>query len=324
MKFLKLFGVLAYIGAFLSATPLAHAQDYPNHVIKIVVPFPAGGPSDVFARLIAQAMSNRLPQTVLVENVVGGGGVVGAQSVAQSDADGYTLLQFDITQVLLPNLRTDMPFDWKTAFTPVQGLHQAPLVLVASSGLGAKSVADLVERVKAENYNYGSGGNGSLSHIAGARFAQQTEIGATHIPYKGLADALTAVRSGGEVKFAFVSPSDAISFVKAGLLTALATTGTDRLAILPDVPTLKEQGIDFTAAVWTNSFVVPAGTPDDIVTALRDVISEAIQDPIVQDNSTALGFELTEMDGSALTKFYTEQQALWGEVTKSNNITLGQ
>lgn len=312
------------VSALFSTGAMAQQASYPTQPIKVVVPYPAGGPSDVLARITADELSRKIGQSVLVENIAGGSGAVGGQTVAQAASDGYTLLLFDITQVLLPNMRENMPYDWQKAFKPVIGVHELPMLLIASTASGAKSVKDLIEASKSDTLSYGSGGIGTLSHILTARLAQLAGVSWTHVPYRGLAPAVAAVRGGNEVAFAFVSPPEALAFIQSGDIVALATTGGERSPLLPNVPTLEEEGIDIKATLWTNGYVVPTGTSDDIVDKLRTAISATVNEPQVREKIAALGMSHTEMQGEAFEAFLQSEMSVWGDVVKSNNIRLGE
>lgn len=255
------------------------AADYPDRPIKLVVPFAAGGGNDAVARNIAQRISVGLGQQVVVDNRAGAGGVVGAEVAARSPADGYTLFLGGVgSHAINPSLHKSLPYDAVRDFAPVALIAQAPLILVVNPSVPARSVSELVVLLKAKpgTYNYASNGNGSSSHLAAVMFEMMTATAMTHVPYKGLSPALVDLISG-QVHLMFSSVVAILPQVQAGKLRAIAVTGPQRLAAMPDVPTVTESGVPgYQASSWYG-VLAPAGTSKEVVARLNKEVNTAIR-----------------------------------------------
>jgi len=260
----------------------AWAFDNPTHTVRLIVPFAAGGASDLQARLIANGLSERLGEPVIVENRAGASGEIGASVVVRAAADGHTLLLGSSTLVIEQILRTDLGFDAERDLAPVALIAEGPLILVASPSLGIKSVAALLTlaRESPGKLAYASYGSGTHAHLAGEMLKAAAHVDLVHIPYKGGAPALFAVM-GGQVAVAFITPLTAMESVRAGRVSALAVTGSRRLPSLPGVPTMAESGLPgLNLELWSAIFV-PSKTPQDVVIRLSREIVAVIQSPEV-------------------------------------------
>jgi tripartite-type tricarboxylate transporter receptor subunit TctC len=262
----------------LGLLPRAEAETYPQHPIRLVVPFAPGGSTDVMARLVAHELSAVLGQTVLVDNRAGGATNIGADLVAKAPADGYTLLMGTTTQAINTSLFEKLPYDLEKDFSPVAGIASSPSVLVVNPGVPVHSVAELVARAKAEpgTLAYASSGNGSTAHLAGELFKTSTGVELLHVPYKGAGPALADVVSG-QVQMMFGFTAGALPFIKSGQLRPLAVTSRARLPDWPDMPTMEEAGISgYEVSVWYG-VLAPAGTPREIVDRLAAETTKAVK-----------------------------------------------
>jgi tripartite-type tricarboxylate transporter receptor subunit TctC len=272
---------LSCLPALVSAAP---AAEYPNRPIRLIVPFAPGGGNDTVARTVGQRLSTALGQPVVVENRAGAGGVLGAEVAAKAPADGYTLFLGGVgSQVINPSLHAHLPYDANKDFTPVTLLASAPLVLVAHPSVPAASVQQLIAlaRSKPGRLNYASNGNGSSSHLAALMFDAMTGVEMVHVPYKGLAPALTDLLSG-QVQIMFSSVVAILPHIKAGKLKAIGVSGRKRLSLLPELPTIAEQGVSgYETSSWYG-ILVPAGTPKEIVARLSVDLNRVLKDPEVR------------------------------------------
>jgi tripartite-type tricarboxylate transporter receptor subunit TctC len=271
----------------------AFAQGYPEKPVRLIVPFAPAGVTDNSARVIAEPLSARLGQQVLVENRPGASGNIGTQAVAQSAPDGYTLLLgFDGTMVINPHVFAKIAFDTLKDFTPVTKLGDATLILVAHPSLGAKNLTELIALAKAGSrpLPYGTSGTGGTPHLAGELLRQRTGIALEHIPYKGGGQAITDVL-GGQIPLVFTAIATARQYVRNARLVALGVPGAKRSAALPEVPTFMESGLaDFDVASWVGIFT-PAKTPRPVVDRLQREIAAVLRTPLVQERYAALGIE---------------------------------
>jgi len=276
--------VAACLLSCICAFAHAAAQDYPSRPIRLIVPFAPGGGNDTVARTVGQRLSLALHQPVVVENRAGAGGVLGAEVAARSPPDGYTLFLGGVgSQVINPSLHAHLSYDAEKDFTPVTLLASAPLVLVAHPSVPVESVQQLVAlaRAKPGQLNYASNGNGSSSHLAALMFDSMTRVEMVHVPYKGLAPALTDLL-GGQVQIMFSSVVAILPHIKAGKLKAIGVSGAKRLSLLPDLPTIAEQGVPgYETSSWYG-ILVPAGTPKDIVARLSAELNNVLKEPEVR------------------------------------------
>jgi tripartite-type tricarboxylate transporter receptor subunit TctC len=281
----------------LGAIPsVALAQAYPSKPIKMIVPFPAGGTTDIVARIVAQRMSESMGQPVLVDNRGGAGGAIGADLVAKAAPDGYTILMHNITFPLssvAQSLSNRSPFNVDTDFTGVSIAVYVPFVWTANPGIPAKDLrelANLLRTNKSLQYNYGSTGPGSGMHVLGESFKRDAKIEMEHVPFKGAAP-LKQELLAGRIQVGGDQLSSSLAEIKAGTLRALATTATKRIAVLPDVPTVKELGFPGLELEGWNGVFAPAKTPKDIVDRLNREIVAAVRNPEVSKRLADLGAE---------------------------------
>jgi tripartite-type tricarboxylate transporter receptor subunit TctC len=312
--------------AAVCAISTAAAQSFPDKPVKIVVAFAPGTGSDVLARLVANGMTPLLGQAVIVDNRPGGGGIVGTESVARSPADGYTVtLGTTSTLVTNPALNPAVKYRVDKDFAPVAGLGKAWYVLVtANTPEAPKTLNGLIARLKEQPGNFGSAGQGTITHLASEMFLYRMGIrNATHIPYKGSSQALTDV-SGGQVMFASDTLAAALPLIRGGKLRALMVTAPERVATLPDVPTSKELGYpDLRAHAWL-VLMAPAGTPQPVVAKLSGAAIGAMNAPDMRDKLKAQELEPLVLGPRELGEFIRSETPYWSEFIKSSGIKAEQ
>jgi tripartite-type tricarboxylate transporter receptor subunit TctC len=299
------------------------ADDYPSRPIKIIAPFGAGGPTDVYTRAIAEELRKSLHQTVFIENRPGAGTTIGTDLVAKAAPDGYTLLMISGTQCVNETLYSKKPYQLMRDLVPVASLVDTDLVLVATPSLPVKNVAELLAlaRAKPGTLNYGSSGPGSNYHMAGELLKNLTGIDIVHVPYKGSSGARTDIL-GGQIQLLFDSVPTMAPTIKAGGVRALATTGKTRSSILPNVPTLDEAGVKgFQASLWVG-FMAPAGTPQPIVERLNHEITKILSRPEIKAAWVAQGAVPVTMTQPEFKSFVEAQIAKWAKLIKDNHIAL--
>ena len=276
------------------AATLAVAQPYPAKPIHLIVPFPPGGGNDTVARAIAQQIGPDLGQPVVVDNRPGAGGSVGAELAAKSAPDGYTLFLAGVgSHAVNPNLHSKLPYDAVKDFAPITLVASAPSVLVVNPSVPARSIAEFRAYARANpgKLNYASNGNGSAAQLAAAMYESMAGVRMVHVPYKGIAPAMTDLMSG-EVQLMFGTVVALVPHIQAGKLRALAVTSRKRSALLPDVPTIAESGLpDYQAGSWYG-ILAPAGTPREVIERLHGAIIKAIRQPEVAKRLAAEGAEV--------------------------------
>ncbi|MES2581951.1 MAG: tripartite tricarboxylate transporter substrate binding protein BugD [Pseudomonadota bacterium] len=286
-KFLQSLVCLALLGG-----AAAHAQEYPSKTITMVVPFAAGGPTDTVARLVAQSMGGKLKQQIIVENVGGAGGTIGAARVAKSAPDGYTIFLHHIGQSTAPALYRKLTYNAIDGFEPIGLVTDVPMTLVARKDFPAKDFKELLAYVKAnkEKVTYANAGLGSASHLCGMLFMTAIETDLTTVPYKGTGPAMNDLL-GGQVDFMCDQTTNTTGQIKAGKVKVYGVTTKTRVASLPDVPTLNEAGLPgFEVAVWHGMYA-PHGTPKAIIDTLSGALQVALKDPLVKQRFADLGTE---------------------------------
>jgi tripartite-type tricarboxylate transporter receptor subunit TctC len=324
MNSIHLCGRLLCTLALFAIAAGAHSQGYPNRAVRLVVADAAGGAPDQLARLVAQKVSETLGQQVIVDNRPGAGGALGADLVAKSPPDGYTLLLTTTAiYAILPNLRKDLPYDPLRDFMPVARIATASNVLVINDALPARNVAELVRYAKERPgaLNYASAGVGTPAHLAGEMLNLLADIKVVHVPYKGAAPALLDVIAGN-AQYIITSPIAAGAHMNAGRVRAIATTGTDRNPALPGLPTVADTlpGYDITQS-W--GIVVPAGTPGDIVKRLADEFGKALMNVDVRDKILKTGAVPASNDlPAAFNDFMAKERARLGDVVMRSKIEL--
>jgi tripartite-type tricarboxylate transporter receptor subunit TctC len=307
---------------FLVSGP-ASAQSYPSKPIRMIVPLAAASAVDNAARIVAQRMAENMKGAIAVENVPGAAGLIGAERVAKSAPDGYTIAGFnDSVMTMLPNLHPKMPWDILRDFDPVSLVATVEWGLVASNGAPWSNAADLIAAARASpgTINYGSGGNGSPQHIAMALFAASAGVSLTHVPYKGATQAALDV-AAGQVPVAFQGLATVASLVRGGRMKLIGVTTPARLAQFPDVPTVSESGLPgFEFNSWF-AVMVPAGTPKDIIARLHAEIVKALADPQVREKLVAQGLTVRGSSPEELRVATREQLAKYARLMKQAGIT---
>jgi tripartite-type tricarboxylate transporter receptor subunit TctC len=317
----------AALAAIGLASVLVHApaaaQAYPSRPVKIVVPFAVGGPADVYARFIAQRLSDSLGQSFVVDNKPGAGSVIGTDLAAKSPADGYTLLLMSNTHTVNETLIPVKPFVLMRDFVAVAPINFSDLVLVANPKVAANNLKDLLTFAKANpgKLNYASSGPGTPYHMAGELLKSMADINAVHVPYKGSSGARTDV-IGGQVDLMFDAVTTMTEQVRAGKVKALATTGLKRSDVMPDVPTLTEAGVTgYEATIWLG-LMAPTGTPKAVVDKLNEAVSKIASQPDVKATWTKQGAAPMVMNPTVFDKYMREDITKWAGVIKKANIKL--
>jgi tripartite-type tricarboxylate transporter receptor subunit TctC len=325
MKYLPMKFTIAFICGLLSLvlTAPANAQSYPNKPVRVVVPYPPGGPTDIVARVLFQQVSEATGQQFLVDNRAGAGGNIGAEIVAKSPADGYTLLIGTTAHAINMSLFKNLSYDVQKDFAPVSLLTQGPLVLVAHPQFPANSIKEVIELAKSKSggLNFASSGNGQSTHLSAELFNTMAGIKMSHVPYKGSAPALTDVMSG-QVDVMFDTTLSAMPFVKAGKLKALGLTSPVRSPAAPDVPTIAESGLPGYEVFAWNGVFVPAGTPKAIIQQLNDQIHKAMLLPQVKDKFSAQGFAASWNSPENFGVFVKNEVDKWSRTVKASGATL--
>ena len=296
------------------------AQGYPNHPIRLVVPFPPGGTTDILARAVAQKLTEAMGQSVVLDNRPGAGGNIGADVVAKSAPDGYTLLMGTVgTHAINPSLYAKMPYDHVKDFVPVVLVAGVPNVLVVNPSLPVNSVADLIKLAKAKpgSINFASSGNGTSIHLSGELFKAMAGVDMTHVPYKGSAPALSDLISG-QVQVMFDNLPSSLPQIKAGKLRAIAVTSLKRAPALPDVPTISESGLPgFEASSWFG-VLAPAGTPPAVITRLNAEVDKWLQTPEAKEQLLAQGAQAAGDTPEQFAAFIRSETGKWAKVVKAS------
>ena len=325
MKYLPMKFTIAFICGLLSLvlTAPANAQSYPNKPVRVVVPYPPGGPTDIVAGVLFQQVSEATGQQFLVDNRAGAGGNIGAEIVAKSPADGYTLLIGTTAHAINMSLFKNLSYDVQKDFAPVSLLTQGPLVLVAHPQFPANSIKEVIELAKSKSggLNFASSGNGQSTHLSAELFNTMAGLKMSHVPYKGSAPALTDVMSG-QVDVMFDTTLSAMPFVKAGKLKALGLTSPVRSPAAPDVPTIAESGLPGYEVFAWNGVFVPAGTPKAIIQQLNDQIRKAMLLPQVKDKFSAQGFAASWNSPENFGVFVKNEVDKWSRTVKASGATL--
>jgi tripartite-type tricarboxylate transporter receptor subunit TctC len=319
-------GLRAAVGAlalvFLAFTGLpSAAEDYPSRTVRIIAPFGAGGPTDLFTRVVAQELQQSLHQPFVVENKPGAGTTLGTEYVVKSAPDGYTLLMVSGTQTVNETLYGHKQYQLMRDLVPIAPLIDTDLVLVVHPSVPAKTLGELLAlaRAKPGTINYGSSGPGSNYHMAGELLKNLTGIDIVHVPYKGSTGARNDILSG-QIQILFDSVPTMSAMIKAGMVRALATTGKVRSTTLPDVPTFAEAGVpDFNATLWVG-FMAPAGTPQPIVDKLNTEITKILARPDIKEAWEKTGATPIVMSQPEFKSFMEAQVAKWANVIKANHI----
>jgi tripartite-type tricarboxylate transporter receptor subunit TctC len=318
MEFVRLFS--AVLGGFLLSAGAASAA-YPDRPVRIVVPYAAGGPTDIAARLVAQELQRRLNQSFIVENRAGAGGNIGAEAVARAAPDGYTLLVVGAAHAINKSLYKQLSYDLMRDLTPVAMISTAPMVLLVNPGSGVNSVSDLVALAKAKQgaLNYGSSGNGTAPHLTMELLKVKTGANLAHVPYKGSAPAINDMVAG-HITAAFDSIVVGQQWAAGGKLKALAVTGPKRSAVLPDVQTMAEAGFPaIDAQVWYG-LVAPTKTPTEAIQLLNAHVKDILGDAEIQKRLAGLGAEPLVMDPAEFGRYLQSEIAKWSEAVRASGV----
>jgi tripartite-type tricarboxylate transporter receptor subunit TctC len=297
---------------------------YPDKPIKIIIGFPAGGPLDAHIRLLIEKLQTSLGQTVLVDYKAGAGGAVGAQFVAQSPADGYTVLLANTgTMVINPAIYTKSPYDTLKDFQPVARTAQQPLALIVNKDVPVNSLKEFVAYAKANPgmLNYGSAGNGGISHLVPEMLKSETGIFLVHIPFKGSAPAFTDLIAG-HVQFMAESVPQAANYAKQGKVKALAVTSAKRNPALPNTPTVIETGVANLDVVGFYGILAPKGTPVEVVNKLSQAFKDTLENPEIQKKMIDQGADPAFLNADQFTKFLTAEMPRWAKAVKQAGAKL--
>ena len=304
----------------------ALAQAWPSKPITLIVPFPAGGTTDVLARSLAEPLAKALGQPVIVESKPGAGATIGADFVAKAKPDGYTLLVGAVHHTIATSVYKKLPYDFQKCFAPVTTIALVPNVLTVSAANPAKSVAELIAQGKAskDKLTYGSNGNGTAQHLIGTQFRNTTGTDLDHVPYKGSGPMATDLL-GGQITMSFDTITPVLPHIRSGKLRALGVAGPRRLSVLPEVPTFAEAGLaDIEALVW-NGILAPAGTPAPVIAVLHREIARALASPDVREQIVASGSELGGNPPEVFGAFLRREVENWGRVVRqarANGVNL--
>ncbi|HRE13309.1 MAG TPA: tripartite tricarboxylate transporter substrate binding protein [Usitatibacteraceae bacterium] len=319
MRFLAPLAAIAFAAASLGA----QAAGYPSKNVTVVVPFPAGGSSDMVGRVVAQKLGEKLGGTFIVENKAGATGAIGAASVKNSPADGHTLLVSSLAVfVVNPHLQKSLPYDPSKDFDLLTVAVQAPNVLVATPDLPVKNVADVIALLKKEpgKISFATSGAGSSDHLTAELFWQETGAKGLHVPYKGGAPAISDLMAG-HAQLSFQNVNAVLSQIRAGKLRALAITSAKRSPVLPDVPTLTEAGVKNAEVYSWQAVAAPRGLPADVKAKVHGAIVEGLKDPAVAKRLTDLGFEIVANTPEQFAAFQQAELARWKKVIATAGIT---
>ena len=311
------------LAAFIVA-PIANAQSYPNKPVKIIVPYPPGGTSDILARAIGQKLTDSLGQTIVVENKPGANGNLGADFVAKSPPDGYTLLLADIGALAISPSLYKLAFDPATDFSPVTMVAYSPHILVVHPSVPVNNTKELITLAKSKpgKLNFAASSVGSAPHLAGIEFASRAGVDWAYIPYKGGAQAITDM-AGGQADVMFNGMLATYPHVKSGKLKILAVSSGKRMSAIPDVPTVAEAaGLEgFQTGSW-QGVVAPPNTPKEIVARLNSEITKILNTPEMKERLEAQGAEVSTNTPEHLATFIRDEKSRWGKVVKAANLKL--
>ena len=307
--------------AVVCCVQVAWAQPYPNKTVRIIVPFGAGGPADIYARFLGQRMQEPLGQSFVIDDRPGAGSIIGTDLVAKSAPDGYTLLLMSNTHTINESLVSKKPFALMKDFVPVAPINYSELLLVAHPSLPVKSVKELVALAKAKPHglNYASSGTGTPYHMAGELFKSMARVDIVHVPHKSSGDARTSVMSG-QVEIMFDAITTMASIAKSGRVRALATTGKKRSTILPDLPTVSEAGVPgYESPIWIG-MMAPRGTPKPAIDRLNAEITKIVARPDVKKTWAEQGAEPLSMTPGEFEKYLNDDIAKWAKVIRGAGI----
>ena len=314
LRMINRFAMVLAIALFSSAVT---AEEYPNRTVRIVVPFAAGGPADIYARFLAQRLQEALGQAFMVDNRPGAGSIIGTDVVAKSQPDGYTLLLMSNTQTVNESLYQNKSYQLMRDFVPIAPINYSDLVLVVKSSLPVTNLRDFIKLAKAkpDALSYASSGSGTPYHMAGEMFKSMAGVSILHVPYKGSSGARVDVL-GGQVDMMFDAVTTMSDFIRSGKVRALGTTGKARSAILPDVPTVAEAGVPgYETVIWLG-LLAPKNTPPAIVNKLNAQITKIVSNPEVRAAWAKQGAVPMSMTPAEFTRFMNDDIAKWAHIVK--------
>jgi tripartite-type tricarboxylate transporter receptor subunit TctC len=316
----KLLNLAAGAAAVLAVSSRTWAQTYPSHSVRLIVPFPPGGPNDVFARLIGQWLHERLGQPIIIDNRPGAGGNIGTEVVVKAAPDGYTLLLINSNHTVNATLYDKLNYNFIRDIAPVAAIIQLPLVLVLNPLLPAKTLLEFIAHAKANpgKLNYASVGNGSTPHVAGELFKMMTGIDMVHVPYRGAVQALTDLISG-QVQAMFIVPGVVTEHIKAGKLRAVAVTAATRSDMFPDLPTMNSIVTGYDATTWFG-IGAPKDMPSEIVDKLNKEINVALANPKINAQLADLGGTSLTLSPAEFGKLIADDTEKWAKVIRAANI----
>ena len=308
--------ISAAAAAFPTLSNLALAETYPSRTVRIIVATSAGGTTDIVARLLGQWLADKLGQSFIVENRTGGGNNIGTEAAARSPADGYTLFMANTVNAINTTLYKNLNYNFTTDLVPVAIVMRSPVIMQVHPSVPAKTVPEFIAYAKANpgKVNMGSGGVGATGHMAGELFQLLSGIKLTHVPYRGESLALTDLL-GGQVQVVFATAGSSIQYIKADKLRPLAVTTTERIALLPDLPTLNEYLPGYEASSW-NGLTAPKNTPPEIIEKLNREINAAMADPKIKSRIVDLGGPPIIGSPADFGKIIAEDTAKWAKVIK--------
>lgn len=320
---LNLTAKVLFLATLAISSFAASAQEYPTKPVKIIVPFAAGGPADVYARFLSQRLQTALGQSFIIDDRPGAGSIIGTDAVAQSQPDGYTLLLMSNTHTVNETLFAKKPFQLMRDFVAIAPINYSDLVLVVKPSTPANNLAELIKLAKAkpELLNYASSGPGTPYHMAGELFKTMAGVSILHIPYKGSSGARADVL-GGQVDMMFDAVTTMSGFIRSGQVKALGTTGKVRSSVLPDVPTISEAGVPgYETVIWLG-LMAPKNTPAAIVNKLNAAVTKIVSSPEVREIWAKQGAIPMTMTPSEFTHFLNEDIKKWAHVVKISGATV--
>jgi tripartite-type tricarboxylate transporter receptor subunit TctC len=307
----------------LCGVPTASAQNYPNRPVRVVVGFPAGGPTDAIARMVSQKLSDALGQQFFVENVGGAGGNTASGQVARATPDGYTIMAISTGFMVNPSLYARVPYDAVKDFTPVTLVAASPNVVVVNPSVPAKSLPELVQLIRDNpgKYSFAGPGVGSTPHLGGELFRLAFNLDLVHVPFTGAAPAVQAT-VGGHTPIAFTALPSSLSAIQSGQVRAIGVAASERAAGIPDVPTFAEQGIRDQDADTLTGIVAPAGTPKEIVDLLYREIAKAVAQPDLKERLGVLGFKPVANTPDEFAARIKQEMEKWGKVVRDAKLKI--
>ena len=308
---------------FLALVAFQARADYPERPIRVIVPFPAAGSADQVSRVLAPAVAKSLGQPLVIENKAGAGGAIGMEAAAKSPPDGYTLVLASIGPMSILPARPNLGYEPLRDLAPITLLTTNPFLVVVHPSVPATSIAEFIAHLKANpgRLNYASVGNGSLGHLAGELFKSQAGVDMVHVPFRGGAPALQDTIAG-HTQVMFANINEALPYVKAGRLRALAVTSRQRHPVVPTIPTLDESGLAGYEAIAWNGIAAPAGTPPEIIERLRSEMDKALRSPASEKTFADLGVTPVSSTPAAFADLVRKEQTKWGDLIKKLNLKL--